>query len=147
MLRQSLWAPCTHSSSMPASYTVLCGLGHLHCDILIFMTRALFLLKQDAIRCYQAALEETRMHGVNVFCELEGEVWSNFGHEPYNHACVNTCLYFAMRNACRESPLDQWFLRSNFELLVHYKYPTKFSFSAVQCCCCPAGDGRISSIH
>lgn len=52
MLRQSLWAPCTRYSSMPATYTVLCGPGHLHCDILIFMTRALFLSNQDATRCY-----------------------------------------------------------------------------------------------
>lgn len=41
-----------------------------------------------------------------MFYEL---VWSNFGHEPYNLACVNTCSCFAMKNACREGLLDKWF--------------------------------------
>lgn len=67
--------------------------------------------------------------GENVFCELEEEFWPNFDHEPYNHACVDTCLHFATKNAYKEKPFKQVILRTNFESLVHYKYPIKFSLS------------------
>lgn len=66
-----------------------------------------------------------------MFFELEEEIWSNFDHEPYNHACVNNFLYFATKNAYREKPFKRVILRRNFESLVHYKYPVKFSFSVV----------------
>jgi len=62
---------------MPASYAAVSGLGHLHCDILIFTLQALFLLNQCATcpRCYYTTLEEQcEYSGENVFCELEEEV-------------------------------------------------------------------------